>query len=49
VECLVSLTIAVRTIFFGSRQCRVVLNRLWALYSQLDLDDSKDFIDGQPQ
>jgi len=39
----------VRTIFFCSRECRVVLDRLRALYPRLILDGIEDFVNREPQ
>jgi len=49
VDSLVSLTVGVRTIFFHSGECGVVLDRLRAFYLWLVLDSIKDFIDRESQ
>ena len=49
VDGLVSLTVVVRTVFFRSEDCRVVLDRLRALYPRLILNGIENFIDGEPQ
>ena len=46
---LVPLVVVVRIVFFRFGECKVVLDRLQALYPQLVLDGVKDFIDGEPQ
>ena len=49
VDGLVSLTVMVRTIFFHPGKCRVVLDKLRALYPWLIHDGIEDFIDGESQ
>ena len=44
-----SLAVVVRRIFFRSGKCKVVLDRLWALYPWLVLDDIEDFVDGKSE
>ena len=46
---LVSLTVVIRTVFFRSEECWVVLDWLRALYPRLVLDVIENFIDGKPQ
>jgi len=49
VNTLMSLIIMARTVFFHSKECRVVLNWFGMLYSQLVLDGINNFVDGEPQ
>ena len=41
--------VPLRTIFFRSGECRIVLDWLRALYPRLILDDVEDFVDVEPQ
>ena len=49
VDGLVPLTVIVRTVFFHSEKCKVVLDWLRALYPRLVLDGVENFVDGEPQ
>ena len=44
----VSLIVIVRTVIFCSGECRVLFDWLWAPYPCLILDNTKNFIDGEP-
>ena len=46
---LVPLTVIVRTIFFRSGECGVILDRLRAVYPPLVLDGIVDFVDRESQ
>jgi len=47
VDGLVPLTVMVRTIFFRSGECGVVLDRFRTLYPWVVLNGIKDFVDGE--
>ena len=46
VDGLVPMSIVVRTVFFCSRECGVVLDRFWTSDSWLVLDGVEELIDG---